>query len=93
MKIIKSLVLGLVFFGFSFAMASDLSVARDKGLVKELPTGYIQAVDPGSKALEKSVNAKRKKAYEAIAKKTKTSVEVVGKQAHEKIKKNMKKGK
>ena len=93
MKFIIQLFVLLVFSFSISAWASDLSEARAKGLVVELPTGYIKAKDPKMKTLEKSVNAKRKKAYEKIAKKNKISVEAVGKQAHEKIKKNMKKEK
>lgn len=68
------------------AMAIDLKMARKKGWVKELPTGYIEVVDAKAKDLAAKVNAKRKKHYEGIAKKNGLPIDQVAKQAAEKIK-------
>ena len=94
MKLFNQLLSLLVILSFSVsAWALDLKTARAQGLVEELPTGYIKAKDSKAAALEKSVNAKRKNAYEKIAKKAKISVDAVGAQAHKKIMKGMKDGK
>ena len=90
-KISLLLIIGL--FSFS-SFALNLKSARKQNLVKELKTGYIEAVDSKNKkveALVQSVNTKRKKAYEAIAKKNKLEVNQVAKQAAEKIQKKLKK--
>ncbi len=76
----------LLFPALSFGLSLDQ--ARNQGLVKELPTGYIVATDPKAKSLETEINKKRKKAYQAIAKKTGLNVDQVSVQAAEKIKKS-----
>ena len=69
----------------SGALALDLKIARANGLVKELPNGYIEAVDSKAKSLVQSINSKRKAAYIKIAKKNKVSVDIVAAQAAKKI--------
>ena len=64
----------------------SLNEAKSKGWVKELPSGYIQATNPQAKALATDVNAKRKAAYQKVAKKTGATVEQVGAQMATKIK-------
>lgn len=91
MKLLMNIIAISVFaLGFSTsAFALDLKTARAQKLVIEKPDGFVEAKDPKAKELAESVNAKRKSAYEKVAKKTKTSVEVVGAQAHKKIMKNL----
>lgn len=87
MNFVTKIILSSLLVG-SFAVSAlglSLDEARAKGIVTELPTGYIKANKPEGKVLETSVNAKRKKAYEKIAKKTTTSIDVVGASAHKKI--------
>ena len=64
----------------------SLDEAKSKGWIKELPTGYIQATNPQAKSLEGEINAKRKSAYEKVAKKTGATVDQVGAQMAAKIK-------
>jgi len=58
------------------AVALTLDEARDKGLVGEDSTGYIGAVSPNPsrdvQTLVDEVNAKRRAAYEDVARKTST---------------------
>ncbi len=49
----------------------------------------MKAVDPSAKSLADDVNAKRKKAYEEIAEKTKTDIKTVAEQAAKKIQEKM----
>lgn len=52
-----------------FASALELDVAKARGLVGEQPDGYLGVVQatPESVALAAEINAKRKAAYEGIA--------------------------
>lgn len=84
-------VISLIVLGSASVSALDLEAARNSGKVVELPTGYLQAKDPAAKKLVEDVNKKRKAAYTKIAKKTKTTVEQVGKQAAIKIKMKLEK--
>jgi len=84
----------LVFSGY--AMAIDLHTAKQRGLVGETTSGYLQAVttpDSEVKALVQEINRKRKQLYEEIAQRngtTVTAVEVLaGKKAIEKSKPGM----
>ena len=77
---------------FMFAVtahALNLKEARQKGFVKELPSGYIEATDPSAKTLEGEVNTKRKAHYQKISKITKTDIKAIGEQAAEKILKKL----
>jgi len=53
------------------AAALDLDTAKARGLVGERPDGYVEVVDAGApaevKALAQDVNAKRRVAYEKVA--------------------------
>lgn len=70
-----ALLLSLAIF-LANAQAGELEDKLDKARtakqVKEMPTGYLSAVDtsPEVKALVEEVNKKRKAAYEEIQKKT-----------------------
>ncbi len=75
-------------FGFAFAL--DLDTARAGNLVQELPNGYLRASDPKAKPLVDDVNAKRKAAYEKVAKETNVPVDQVATQAAQKIQSKMK---
>lgn len=67
------------------AQAIDLDSARAAKTIRELPTGYVQSTDASTKALEAEVNAKRKVAYEEIAKKNNIPVDQVAAQAGKKL--------
>jgi hypothetical protein len=67
-------------------LASPISDAVDAGKAKELPTGYVEAIEksPEIVALVKEVNAGRRAEYEKIAQRNGISVEQVGKASYEK---------
>jgi len=69
------------------ANAISLKEARSKGIVGELPNGYIEAIEKTSEAkdLVKDVNAKRKGKYKNISSSTKQDISAVQKIAAEKI--------
>ena len=71
--------------------ALDLPTAKQKGLVGETPSGYLEAVkspSPEVTALIDSINSQRKQKYKDIAARNNTSLEAVellaGKKAIEK---------
>lgn len=75
----------LVFSGY--AMAIDLHTAKQRGLVGETTSGYLQAVTtPNSevKALIQDINQKRKQLYKEIAQRNGTTVAAVEKLAGKK---------
>ncbi len=80
-----TLLLGLA---ASPAWALSLAEAKAKGWVGERIDGYLGLVDPEAppeaKALVEKINAKRRKAYEAIARKNGVPVEAVAAIAGEK---------
>lgn len=77
------------------AYAFDLHKARKSKKVVELSTGFLKANDPATEADVKTINLKRKKAYQKIydklkpEEKKKLTVEDIGKKAAKKIKKSM----
>lgn len=80
----------VLFLAASPAWALSLEEAKQRGLVGETPSGYLEAVAPSSEAqqLVVEINAKRTEAYKAIAAKNGAGVEAVaqiaGKEAIEK---------
>ena len=82
------LIIWLVCCGAVFGL--DLQAAKNKGLVGETQSGYIAAVKNSSEVnkLVKNINSQRKKQYEKIAQKNKTTLQAVeqlaGKKAIEK---------
>jgi len=83
----KKLILFVVATVFSFSvLASPISDAVEAGKVKELPSGYVEAIDksPDIVALVKEVNEGRKAEYEKIAERNGITVEQVGKASYEK---------
>lgn len=84
MKKLMTFIAALV-FSIS-AMAITISEAVEAGKVKELPSGYVEAVDTSSEIAElvKKVNAGRKAEYERIAKSTGASAVEVGKASYQK---------
>jgi uncharacterized protein YdbL (DUF1318 family) len=68
------------------ASALDLAQAKAQGMVKETASGYLAAVKgtDAVKALVKDINARRRVAYEDIAKKRGISVTAVEHRAGEK---------
>ena len=72
------------------AWSADLQSAKAAGQVGEQPTGYLGIVqnEPGVPALVQSINQQRRAAYQNIAQKNGTSLQVVeqlaGKKAIEK---------
>ena len=82
----KNLIALLMIFTISTsAFASELSTARSKGHVKELPSGYIEAVDASAKELVERVNKERKAYYQKIADETRGPVKTVASEAAKKI--------
>lgn len=67
------------------AWALDLETARTHNAITEQPDGFIKANKPEAESLAKEINAKRKAAYEEIAKQNKIDVKLVGEQAAKKI--------
>ncbi len=71
------------------ASGIDLERAKDQGLVGEKADGYVGIVVAQTnslvQALVNQVNAKRRAAYEEIAKKNGTSVDAVARLAGEKL--------
>ena len=73
------------------AFAIDLQTAKDRGMVGETPSGYLEAVtQPTSDVSEliRNINAQRKQKFKEIAARNNTSLEAVeqlaGKKAIEK---------
>ncbi len=67
--------------------ALDLQSAKQQGMVRETPSGYLKAVksSPEVKSLVSSVNAKRKQHYSRISKKTGASLKAVEQSAGAKL--------
>jgi len=82
MKSISKLFLILAILFSSQLLASELSSAKDAGLIGEQANGYIGFVKSASgelKTLVKNVNAKRKAQYKKIALSKKISLSEVAK--------------
>lgn len=79
------LLVSALMFSLS-VLASPISDAVDAGKARELPSGYVEAIDksPEIMALVKEVNAGRKAEYEKIAKRNGVPVEEVGKASYQK---------
>lgn len=76
-----------IFLFASNLAASELSDARDAGLVEELPSGFIAATPSGANSPEiielvEDINARRYAAYEKIAIETGITVELVGQESY-----------
>ena len=85
---IRIALLGACLMLFSAPLfALDLQSAKQQGLVRETPGGYLKAVKSSSevKALVSSVNAGRKQHYSKISKKTGASLKAVEQQAGAKL--------
>lgn len=77
---IPALIIMLAGLGWSApGWAINLQDAKAQGLVGEQPNGYLGLVkaSPAAEALMKDINTKRKKAYQAIAQRNKTKLNVV----------------
>lgn len=74
-----------MFLLFSNCYALDLAEARNKNMVEELATGYLQAKDPGAEALANDINEKRKAHYTQISKDTGATLDHVAMEAAKKI--------
>jgi uncharacterized protein len=81
LTIALGLGIGLALAAAAPALALDLDSARSQGLVGERTDGYVAAVSSSPSAevrqLVDEVNAKRRAAYEDIARKNGTAVEAV----------------
>lgn len=97
MKLLRTSMITLKQIAFAFCVllfsfhlaASELSDARDAGLVEELPSGFIASTSSGGTSPEiaklvEDINAKRHQAYEKIAKQTGITVELVGQESYRK---------
>ncbi|MEA3303669.1 MAG: DUF1318 domain-containing protein [Pseudomonadota bacterium] len=85
---IRIVFLAACFMLFSAPLfALDLQSAKQQGLVREAPSGYLKAANSSSevKALVSSVNAKRKQHYSRISKKTGASLRDVEQSAGAKL--------
>ena len=71
------------------AAALDLDAAKSQGLIGERPDGYVEVVNAGApadvQALAKDVNAKRRAAYEKVARENGAPVADVAKIAGKKL--------
>jgi uncharacterized protein YdbL (DUF1318 family) len=71
------------------AAALDLDTAKARGLLGERPDGYVEVVDAGAsaevQALAQDVNAKRRVAYEQVARQNGAPVADVAKIAGKKL--------
>lgn len=69
------------------AFALDLPQARAQGVVGELPSGYVAAVQatPGTQALVSEVNEKRRGEYLRISQQNGQPVDIVAKLAAQQI--------
>jgi uncharacterized protein YdbL (DUF1318 family) len=71
------------------AAALDLDAAKARGLLGERPDGYVEVVDAGAspdvRALAQDVNAKRRVAYEKVARQNGAPVADVAKIAGKKL--------
>ncbi len=77
-RLLLSVVALLLLSGNGFCL--DLQTAKAQGLVGETPTGYLAPVQPAhteAKNLAQSINAQRKKQYEAIARRNNTPLQAV----------------
>lgn len=71
----------------SSAFALELGEAKQRGLLGETPSGYLEAVKPPTaevQALMSEINAKRRAEYQRIAKENNTPLSAVEKLAAEK---------
>lgn len=79
MKTTTRLMAVLLLACSALAMALDLDSAKSRGLVGEQPNGYLGVVKatPDAVELAADINAKRRAAYEAIAKKNGATLDQV----------------
>ena len=84
MKKLSVYIVAALLFSSISVCAMDLQNAKQRGLVGETPSGYLQSVQPGNGEVDKlvqSINAARKKQYQEIAQKRNTSLQAVEKLA------------
>jgi len=86
----RLLGLGLLLTALSLpgAFAADLGQAKDRGMVCELPTGYLKALGsatPDVRAMVNDINARRKQEYARIAQEHGVTPEQVGKLTAQKL--------
>ncbi|HSH43809.1 MAG TPA: YdbL family protein [Arenicellales bacterium] len=70
------------------AFAADLDQAKQRGMVCELPTGYLKALGsatPDVRAMVNDINARRKQEYARIANEHGVTPEQVGKLTAQKL--------
>lgn len=79
MKILTRLTAVLLLVSSALAMALDIDSAKSQGLVGEQPNGFLGIVKATSDAVQLAaeINAKRRIAYEAIAKKNGATLDQV----------------
>lgn len=64
---------------------TDLSVWRAQGLIGELDTGYVEALDKMAQATVDKINLNRKEIYNTMAEKYEINIEGVGRTYAKKI--------
>lgn len=74
-----------LFFSQSIAFAFDLDQARSQKQVVEMPDGYLKALDSSVSSDVKTINAKRKEAYEQLARKEGVDLKVITERAGKKL--------
>ena len=88
-RVLFSLALALGFAVAPPALALDLDTAKREGLVGEKTDGYVGAVEADAsaevRALVSEVNAKRRTAYQEIARRNGTAVDQVAALAAQKL--------
>lgn len=92
----KKLLLSAAFISLAIsANALTLQEAREQGILKENPDGYVTVVKSSgdASALAAQVNAERKKEYTRISKENGQPVDVVAKVAAGEIAKKVSQGK
>jgi uncharacterized protein YdbL (DUF1318 family) len=79
MKTTAHLLAALLLVCSGLVMALDLGSAKSQGLVGEQPDGYLGVIKatPDAVGLAADINAKRRAAYEAIAKKNGATLDQV----------------
>src|SRR5918912_444241 len=97
MRAVQSLALAaiLVILPGGIALSLTLDEAKNRGLVGERSTGYLGVLNPGdhdAAMLAEDINAKRRQAYEEIARRNGTPLNTVETLAGEKAIQNTKPG-
>jgi len=82
----RSIIVAILFvLTMPFALGASLDEAKANGQVIEAASGYVEAApgaSPDIRKLVEDVNARRREAYERIAKKNQISVDQVARESY-----------